>query len=345
MEPTETELLYRPSWLDRFTDWIGTLPVPRWLVYLTIYLLLAAQGQLSEWAFGRTAWGELNTDQFLYHLFVAEVLFFYNYLNIDAKRALDEFRPLLKHSPEELDRIEFSLTTQPAGKVRIFTALGLIIGTYYAYSLEVMTREVAPLSFELLYSALGFILPMALALIFCYRIVRQLRIVSRLYESAPEIDLFNLNPVYALSNHTAKTGIIFLFLIYSNLLLSPGAIQIPTAMITTAIISILSLSAFILPLQGINRRLAREKKALLMEIHKRIRRAFNELNHDFDTNQFSRMSEREKSIASLERQKAYVEKIPTWPWQPTTMRGFVSALLLPIAIWITQQILERLLQF
>ncbi len=34
-------------------------------------------------------------------------------------------------------------------------------------------------------------------------------------------------------------------------------------------------------------------------------------------------------------------RIPTWPWRPETLRAFVSAVLLPIALWVAVTVLER----
>jgi hypothetical protein len=34
-------------------------------------------------------------------------------------------------------------------------------------------------------------------------------------------------------------------------------------------------------------------------------------------------------------------RLPTWPWQANLLRGFVTALLLPILIWFATRLLER----
>lgn len=35
----------------------------------------------------------------------------------------------------------------------------------------------------------------------------------------------------------------------------------------------------------------------------------------------------------------------TWPWQPATIRVFLSAVFLPILLWAIQQVLDRFLEF
>jgi hypothetical protein len=166
-----------------------------------------------------------------------------------------------------------------------------------------------------------------------------------LYASVSEIDLFNLEPVYALSSHTAKTGVIFLIMVYSNLLLAPRSIEIPTALVTTIAISVISFTAFVLPLRGINQRLVAKKKEVLREVNGRIKESFALLEERFDRRELGQVPELGKAIASLQHQKVFVEEIPTWPWQPGTVRGFISAMLLPILLWAIQQILGRFFPF
>lgn len=336
---------FPPSWVDRFTDWLEGLPGPAWTAYVGFYLFLVLQSHLVNWAYERVPWFVFEQQQFVYQLFSAEVLFFLGYLNRDAARALEDFKPLTNISEAELDQIKYRLSHQPARPVLVLSLLGLVLGVLSFYSAEQFLGADVTFNFYFLFSALSFILPTALALVFCYRIIIQLQTVSRLYATATELDLFNLEPVYALSSHTAKTGLIFLFLIYSNLLLSPGSIMVPTSLVLTIAISILSFAGFVLPLRGINHRLVAEKKKLLCRVNTRIRRVFDRLERIFDEGELSEMPEMEKTILNLQHQKAYIEKIPTWPWQPTTMRGFISAMLLPIVIWVVQQVLERFLDF
>jgi hypothetical protein len=38
-----------------------------------------------------------------------------------------------------------------------------------------------------------------------------------------------------------------------------------------------------------------------------------------------------------------LERIPTWPWRPETLRLLITALVLPLGLWLAQFILQRLL--
>ena len=55
------------------------------------------------------------------------------------------------------------------------------------------------------------------------------------------------------------------------------------------------------------------------------------------------MSGLNSAIASLELEKQALESIPTWPWSPETVRILVTAVLLPLGLWIVQFILQSIL--
>jgi hypothetical protein len=42
------------------------------------------------------------------------------------------------------------------------------------------------------------------------------------------------------------------------------------------------------------------------------------------------------------RQREIVAKLSTWPWSAGTARGFASAILLPLGLYLVQQLLSQL---
>lgn len=343
MSSDGTSKPYKPSWINRFVDWLHGLPPPTWVTVLVLFLLLGLQAQFVNWLGGVDPWGRINPLNFLYQLFTVEVLFFMKYLDRDAARALRVFRSLLDLPEQELSGFKRRLTTLPARPVLLLTLVGFMLGGGFYASVAAYLGRDPSLSLLDLYGSLGFGIPLALALIFCYRIIVQLRTVNQLYGKASRLDLYNLDPVYALSSHTAKTGVILLLMVYSSLLVDPAAIQNPTAFIATVIVSLAGLAAFVLPLGGINRRLVAEKRSHLSQIRGRLKDAFATVERKYDGSALGEMGELGSAIENLERQLAFVQAIPTWPWQPGTMRGFLSAMLLPIVIWIIQQLLARMI--
>jgi hypothetical protein len=50
------------------------------------------------------------------------------------------------------------------------------------------------------------------------------------------------------------------------------------------------------------------------------------------------------ALTALERGRTAIERVPTWPWRPETLRGLVAAVLLPAVIWLIQFGLGKLLE-
>jgi hypothetical protein len=300
----------------------------------------------SSWNSGVLPWGDTELFLFLTQLWTVEILLFHGYLNRDARAAIKAFQPYLTAEGEEIQRMVYEFTHLPARTVAIMTWLGAVLGIYLSYLTELSMRGALQFSVGTILGFNNYAFQVSLAFILCYRIVRQLRMVSRLYAAASQIDLFHLEPVYALSAHSARTGLIFLLILYSNLLIFPETLEFgPAFIFAVAALTVFAIAGFYLPLRGINRRLVEEKIARLAEIHGRIRSAFTHLDHNFDAGNYGEIAEVHSTFAALQSQKAFIEAIPTWPWQPATLRGFLSAVLLPVGIWIIQQILDRFVSF
>ena len=109
------------------------------------------------------------------------------------------------------------------------------------------------------------------------------------------------------------------------------------------LITVLALAAFAWPLLGVHRLLVEEKERLLGEISLRSETAMLELLQRMDEGKLEGMSELSEAIASLETEQNALKRIPTWPWQPETVRSLITALLLPLGLWIAQYVLQRLL--
>ena len=102
------------------------------------------------------------------------------------------------------------------------------------------------------------------------------------------------------------------------------------------------LSTFIVPLWGIHRRIQSRKEQALAENGLQIERAHQTLYRSLNRNDYKKGSDIEKSLASLYKMREQIEKIPTWPWNPGTFRNFLSAVFLPMGLWLTQRYLAGL---
>jgi hypothetical protein len=89
--------------------------------------------------------------------------------------------------------------------------------------------------------------------------------------------------------------------------------------------------------------LVEEKERLLGEAALRFEAAIAGLHQRMDSGKLEGMTDLNMAIASLELEQNALNRIPTWPWQPETVRWLVTALVLPLGLWIIQFVLQRVL--
>jgi hypothetical protein len=176
-----------------------------------------------------------------------------------------------------------------------------------------------------------------------YHTFRQLHLISRIYSKHVRINLYQVQPLYALSRPGALTAMGLMFTIYAAFVAvgteAPGPLEIALSLFFVTIAGV----TFALPLWGAHRRLADEKSKRLAENSLRFEAAAKELYLHLDGRRPRRVEEPAKVMASLEIEQAALRRIPSWPWDPGAVRGLVAALLLPIAVWLLQLILGRVL--
>jgi hypothetical protein len=190
------------------------------------------------------------------------------YLDRVACAALDDFRPALTVDESEFQRLRYELTTLPIRTSRAVTALAVVVFAVnwgrapawfldqYASSVHAALISMAPLG----------LFTFAVASLSIAQAVHQLQMVQLLHERATTIRLFRTKPLYAFSHVAARTGMIFLLLIYyvavvrlDILLASPPLKTLMLVMVVTAV------GCFVLPLRGMHLRIAAEKDRALAQ--------------------------------------------------------------------------------
>jgi hypothetical protein len=89
--------------------------------------------------------------------------------------------------------------------------------------------------------------------------------------------------------------------------------------------------------------LAEAKENALSENAQRWQACTAHLHRMIDRGQLGPADRLDKTLSALERTRGAIERIPTWPWRPETLRGLIAALLLPVIIWLIQFGLQRVL--
>jgi hypothetical protein len=271
------------------------------------------------------------------------------HLNQVAGQALDRFRSLLDLDPAELERLRYQLTVLPKRPVAIVFASVALFTIAGAFN--------APATFEIVGASLAASILVvshtcflgagfgALAL----QIVRQLIFVERIHRQASRVDLFNVGPLHAFSRLTSQASLGMLALIAVLTLTTVRQLMATTsdslatalAISSYAALGIAAVASFVLPLTGLHNRIATEKERLQSDADARLTSLLGALHEDASKLDLSRADGLNKLLSSAFQEREVLAKLPTWPWQAATLRAFVSALLLPVLVYVLARAAER----
>jgi hypothetical protein len=317
----QTTLLYPPSWVDRLMRAVDRLPGPYWLAYLLFALVESLLIHAAAWLDGTMPPWTLQPMLFLFPSRTWLTLALMTFLNDRALQALRNFRPLLASDKEEA-QLRHRLTTMPALPVLLVNFIGFSYFLILVLFRPIEGYQNRPLLTPA-YLISGFILFSVGSTIYLHS-SRQLLLVHRIYANVRTFNLFQLQPVYAFSNLTALTGGAYILLFSLTLLLFPFPVSDIRSVGSNLLQVVLVVLAFVLPLWQTHRRLLAEKQRLQGEVDRRLEAAFQQLHH---------------AVRELEPQ--LLSDVPTWPWQPATLRSLLTALVVPLALFVAQLILER----
>jgi hypothetical protein len=328
--------------------WLERRPGPPWLTYLALGGIGLVAGNAIWWLEGNP--GTLDLYWSVFGIFPVIELALIRHLDRVASDALDTFRPLLDRSEAGFIELQRRFTTLPAGPTAIFTLLW--IGTGFVGDLQDPAAHrlvgVEQLS-AILILTIEFAISGLLG-VFALKATRHFLDVARIHREAPRIDLFDPAPLYAFSRLTSQTalGILFLLAVFVPSLAptyfaaEAAAASTRLSFITLIIGMVVSATAmFVLPLYGMHRRIALEKEHLQKASGARLTAVLAELDHDVRKVELARADALNKLLASVLAERDVLARLPTWPWQAATLRGFVSALILPVLVYVLARAAER----
>lgn len=338
--------LYKLSWMDRFFDAVETLPLPPTLVYLLGYLFFVTTHHIILWTSGVLPTGEFSqgilfTIDFWLFLQMAAFHYFQN----QAETALKLFRPALDMNEKEFEHLRFSFVNFSAGPARIASllvialAVGLILAPFGIISPMFTATPLATALTVLLLLGTPF------AFGFFYFVFRSLVGINRLYKKVRHINLFNLGPLYVLSRFTSRVGMLFILYLVVNSLTTGawGSQESGEAIASFYLVynGLFAILAFVLPLWGIHVRLAMAKEVASTENNQMIQEHFSAIQKNVKLGKIDKVTSLRAGNAALLEYRQELSKISTWPWDGATLRTFVTALAVPMTVWIVQQVLIR----
>lgn len=338
---------YSPSWVDHFTNWLNKLPGPSWSYYIGLALFFLLIQVSSFYVDGLFPNNRIDAAQIFVSAGIPYILALIHYFDHQASIALAKLKPSMKTDEEETKRLDYRLTNLPA----LQTFLAGILGFSCIFLIEAVSGEpyqIAVLSGSPISGTMFRILYMILWWMFgtlVYHTIHQLRLIGFIYTQHTQINLFRTKDLYAFSNLIALTAGCMAVLPIGFLIANPWVDwwQEPLVFLTVIAIQLLALITFVWPHYGIHRLQVAEKERLLEQANSRFEAMVLLIHQRVDDGKLEGAMDMSMAISSINTELAMIEKIPTWPWQPETLRVLITALALPLGVWLIQLFLGRII--
>jgi hypothetical protein len=338
---------YAPSWIHPLTDAIDRLPGPRWIAFAGIAIVGSLLQHAQLWSTGRVEVGTPDRVQVYWGLVIAGGLWLPGYLERSARASFERFRPALQLSSGEADRLGYELTIIPGRMSALITLLSAAV-TIGAFVGDPEGSSVAGLPPAML--ALAFVIQTVMAAVILqvlYRLIRQVRLVREILDQHVEVNVFRPGPLHAIAALTARPGAVLTLLLATVVVVVPFSTDPVAFLIAWAPLLIVpplvAIAAFVAPLTGAHARLEAQKEQLVGELAGRLSGLVAEINRDADAGRLDRADGLNKMLGSLLQERDVLARLPTWPWSIGTLRSFLSAIFLPLTLFVIQQLISRAL--
>jgi hypothetical protein len=348
---------YAPSWLDAIVAGIERSPVPVWAIYLALTAVAMVVNLLEAALSSRGLMGQ-EPAYFGYFLLLVLPLAAYHLLSRSARSAWDAFRPATDCDDAESARWRIELSTTPA---RPALAVYVISVAIYLGGFAAL-----PTGFDLTGNQPAFVVVRVIAEAFwmspvawmlVYLLFRQMRIVSQLHRSVARVNLLEPGPIHAMAKLTSRSAIVLVLFQLVPFVPLPALSEDARLLVRLAVgpFLLVAIAAFFLPLRGMHDLLERERAKRRASVATRIDATVAELHRvvdqetdpvqprDPDSSRLSqvRIDALNKALASLLQEREFVGKLSTWPWDTSTFRAVLSAVALPIVLFLLTRGLER----
>lgn len=333
---------YTPSFIDRFMGFVRQMPYPYWLTYLILCLMQSSIFHVLAWMDGAVPAYRFSPELLLFPVWLWFPLAIMTYLNSVAREALVSFRPLLDIDDEQFRQLGYEFTTMPARGAllsSLFWASVYVGQAYFNFEAFIVSYGTGT-TFATIIFLEGLVAYLIGSAIY-YHSFRLLRLVNRTVKMVKQYNLFQLDPVYAFSRVTARTGIAWMIMLSFSLLFYPVELTNAPVLSVLVVQVALALAAFVLPLRFVNSHLVSEKRRLLTAHDQRVRATLERLHHGLDENELDKMGQLESALAGLTTEREILSRIPTWPWRAGTLTTFLSAIGLPVVLFLIQLVIER----
>lgn len=338
MTPNDYERPYKPSFIDRFNDWVAQLPVRSWVFYVLFGIGLILLQTLFLWLDGGLYAQELLPVILFNGCATSFLVGLTHLLDSQALDALHSMRPALELTDSQFEDYAYRLSNMPP-VTTVIAGLGMMVVAILAEMQSNALVRYAALERLPIFAVVFHLTDKGSAFVFgvvLFHSVRQLRLVDRINANHVRFSLFNLGPFRAFSRLTSSTAVGLVVCAYGWIPINPDLLTNPISLGFSGAVTILAVAVFVWPLLGAHRLMQTEKERVLHEIDLHFEAAFARIDRRFSVDDYSAYEGLNRTIASLEIQRSRIMAIPTWPWRPETARIVLTVVVLPLVLTIIQ---------
>ncbi len=318
---------------------VDRLPGPAAFWWAVIGAALALAGHVLIWASAGYGVGSVSLDVLVPPFMFAWFAWLIHTLNVVADHTFDDFRPALGETPREHEYR--SALTQIRDRDAIAGGVGAIVVVSLFYYVAVRPFRVGfAWEVERISAPLWGLAAFALGIVIVHTI-KQLRMVSRLSAIASNVDIFKPAAINAFSKLTAVSALGLIGFVVAYMLYTP---EQPLAyVIQEGILLAVAVGSFLLPLRVMHDRLVAERRRLLGEAQERLKQVLARIHAAVDADDLQSSEQLHHTLNIVLAEIEVLNRLHTWPWSTATIRGFTSALILPIALIVFTQFIDHLI--
>lgn len=316
--------------------------MPTWLVHVGIIGLLAMAG---VW-FDAVRPAPVPAPSALGTVITGVFLSVYHFTRIRTQGAAEKMRTLLRPDAEGAADLTRRLAEAPArlslvALVVLAAYVGAVLlegGEYDAFRMGEL-----PVVGQLVAWA-GWAFGEAIGTIFLVVSVRRIRIMSRIQDEMVRVSLFGQQALHSFSTVTIATGVSVLFMVLYVPLVSGTGFESPIYFWSAVLGAFFAIAIAVLPLQQAHKLLVGERYRLLQDVGRRIEDVLTGLRSAVDAHDSVAIDANQKALGALLAERDLVNKAPTWPWAPGTLRTLATTVLMPVALLIGGRLFDAWLR-
>lgn len=325
-----------PRWLYRFLDWMRSTPFNGVLFAIILFLISAGLWHWAAWQFGSLARYQVETQILTDTYLPPFVLLMWIFMDSIARSSITGFAVGLGKSKQETEKIYTNFISVGTTLSLVMLVIAIVAG----YEDTAMRAGAYGIKQPVLVLLMG-LLPMlasVMALLFPFRLFRQIFLVNSLYKNVEKINLFNLWPIYALSRYGyTMSMLIILNTVLSDLITRLSGGEELGLVFTIIYPLVLVLIMFLAPLIGMNRRLRQEKEKILQDLGDELNGVYDEITSAVRKRESDKIASLNIVSSAIVNQMNEVQKVAIWPWKPGSLRNLLVTISLPLLVAIMER--------